>query len=276
MIINHNISALNANRMLKNVPSNTSKMASGQRITKAADDAAGLAVSGSMLKHVRGLNQAVRNINDGTSFIQVAEGYLQGSVDSLQRIRELALQAANGTYSDQDRLYLQVEVSQMLREIDRIASQAEFNGMVLLTGRFSHGNGRMIIHMGSNMDQRDFVYIGTMTASALGLRVEEEDQRIAVSNVDRANTTIGVVDTALLIIGKQRADLGAYQNRLQMTVKSQMITSENLLAAASQIRDLNMAEGSTEAARNSILGDVASAMLAQANMKARVAERLFA
>lgn len=250
------------------------KLSSGMRIVNSGDDAAGLAVSEKMRTQIRGLNQAVRNMNDGISFVQVTEGYLQGTVDSLQRIRELAVQAANGTYSEQDRLYMQVEVSQMVREVDRIASQGQFNGMVLLTGRFAEGTGRMVIHMGANMDQNDSIYIGTMTSAALGLHIDDEDMSINVTNVDRANVTIGVVDTALLIVSKQRADLGAYQNRLQMAVKSQMIAAENLQSSESQIRDLDMASGAMSLARDSFLSETGIAMLAQANLKLRVVERL--
>ncbi len=279
MIINHNISALTAYRIGINTSiqrtADMAKMSSGFRIVNAGDDAAGLAVSEKMRTQIRGLNQAVRNINDGIGFIQVTEGYLQGSVDSLQRIRELAVQAANGTYSDEDRLYMQVEVSQMIREVDRIASQGQFNGMTLLTGRFSQEHSRMVIHMGANMDQREFINIGTMTASALGLR-SEEDGAVSVTAVDRANVTIGLVDTALLIIGKQRADLGAYQNRLQMAARSQMIGAENLQASESQIRDMDMAFGSMNLSRDAILSEISVAMLAQANVKLRAVERLLA
>ena len=277
MIINHNISALTAYRTATNVSlqrtADMAKMSTGSRIVSAGDDAAGLAVSEKMRTQIRGLNQAVRNINDGIGFIQVTEGYLQGSVDALQRIRELAIQAANGTYSNEDRLYMQIEVSQMIREVDRIASQGQFNGMTLLTGRFAQEYSRMVIHMGANMDQREFINIGTMTASALGLRMDEEEG-ISVTAVDRANITIGVVDTALLIVSKQRADLGGYQNRLQMAVKSQMIGSENLQASESQIRDMDMAFGAMNLSRDAILNEISMAMLAQANVKLRAVERL--
>lgn len=277
MIINHNISALTAYRTATDVSlqrtADMAKMSTGSRIVSAGDDAAGLAVSEKMRTQIRGLNQAVRNINDGIGFIQVTEGYLQGSVDALQRIRELAIQAANGIYSNEDRLYMQIEVSQMIREVDRIASQGQFNGMTLLTGRFNQEYSRMVIHMGANMDQREFINIGTMTASALGLRMDEEES-ISVTAVDRANITIGVVDTALLIVSKQRADLGGYQNRLQMAVKSQMIGSENLQASESQIRDMDMAFGSMNLSRDAILNEISMAMLAQANIKLRAVERL--
>lgn len=285
MIINHNMSSINANRILTNTgvqqTKDMAKMSSGSRIVNSGDDAAGLAVSEKMRTQVRGLNQAVRNINDGIGFIQVAEGYLQGTVDSMQRIRELAIQAANGTYSDQDRLYMQIEVSQMVREVDRIASQGQFNGMNLLTGRFNEAGGQtpMRIHMGANMDQFDSVSIGVMTASALGLTGGQDAAgtatgMVSVTSVDGANSTIGTIDAALLIVSKQRADLGGYQNRLQMAVKSQMIGAENIQASESQIRDMDMAAGSMDLARDTILMQTGTAMLAQANMKTQAVMRL--
>lgn len=286
MIINHNMSSINANRILTNTgvqqTKDMAKMSTGSRIVTSGDDAAGLAVSEKMRTQIRGLNQAVRNINDGIGFIQVAEGYLQGTVDSMQRIRELAIQAANGTYSDEDRLYMQIEVSQMVREVDRIASQGQFNGMNLLTGRFNEAGGAipMRIHMGANMDQFDSVSIGVMTASALGLTGGQGGEEggstgmISVTSVDGANSTIGVIDAALLIVSKQRADLGGYQNRLQMAVKSQMIGAENIQASEAQIRDMDMAAGSMDLARDNILMQTGTAMLAQANMKTQAVMRL--
>ena len=286
MIINHNMSSINANRILTNTgvqqTKDMAKMSTGSRIVTSGDDAAGLAVSEKMRTQIRGLNQAVRNINDGIGFIQVAEGYLQGTVDSMQRIRELAIQAANGTYSDEDRLYMQIEVSQMVREVDRIASQGQFNGMNLLTGRFNEAGGQipMRIHMGANMDQFDSVSIGIMTASALGLTGGQGGEEggatgmISVTSVDGANSTIGVIDAALLVVSKQRADLGGYQNRLQMAVKSQMIGAENIQASEAQIRDMDMAAGSMDLARDSILMQTGTAMLAQANMKTQAVMRL--
>ena len=284
MIINHNMSSINANRILTNTgvqqTKDMAKMSTGSRIVTSGDDAAGLAVSEKMRTQIRGLNQAVRNINDGIGFIQVAEGYLQGTVDAMQRIRELSIQAANGIYSDEDRLYMQIEVSQMVREVDRIASQGQFNGMNLLTGRFNEAGGQipMRVHMGANMDQFDSVSIGVMTASALGLTGGQGEEgstgMISVTSVDGANSTIGVIDAALLVVSKQRADLGGYQNRLQMAVKSQMIGAENTQASEAQIRDMDMAAGSMELARDNILMQTGTAMLAQANMKTQAVMRL--
>ncbi len=177
MIINHNMSALNAQRNLgvstSRIGSNMSKLSSGMRINKAGDDASGLAVSEKMRSQIRGLNQASDNAANGISFIQATEGNLQETTDIIQRIRELAIQSSNGIYSSEDRMQIQVEVSQLVDEVDRIASHAQFNGMNMLTGRFAKDTGEntvtgsMWFHIGANMDQREQVFIGTMTASSL-------------------------------------------------------------------------------------------------------------
>jgi flagellin len=274
MIINHNISAIDANRNLKNTTvsetKNMARLASGMRITRAADDASGLAVSEKMRAQIRGLNQAVRNINDGISFVQTTEGYLQGTTDSVQRIRELSVQAANGIYSEEDRLYIQVEVSQLVDEVNRIASQAQFNGMNLLSGRFDANNGgtAMVIHMGANMDQQESINIGNMSAAALQI------EGVDISTAEGANQAIGTMDGALQIINKQRADLGAYQNRMEMSVRSQMNAAQNLQASESQIRDLDMAEGMVDLTRDQILNQAGVAMVAQANQKTQGVLRL--
>lgn len=277
MIINHNMSAQFAQRQLgvnnSAVTSNMEKLSSGLRINKAGDDASGLAVSEKMRSQIRGLNQASRNASDGISMIQTTEGYLQEGQDILQRIRELAVQSSNGIYTAEDRMQIQVEVSQLVDEVDRIASHAQFNGMNLLTGRFAGaqdlgGAGQdLFFHIGANMDQREQVVIGTMTAAALGLRNQGDNRIITISNTESANSTIGVVDTALKNINKQRADLGAYQNRLEMAVKGIDIGAENLQAAESRIRDADMAKEMVEFTKNQILVQAGNAMLAQANMK---------
>lgn len=272
MIINHNMSAMNANRNLDNtnqvMRKDMEKLAQGQRITRAGDDASGLAVSEKMRAQVRGLNQAVRNINDGVSFIQTTEGYLQGTTESLQRIRELSVQAANGIYAEEDRGYIQVEVSQMVTEINRIASQAQFNTMNLLDGNLAEGGDGMRIHMGANTDQYSFMYVNSMTAEALG--VEGAD----VTTMDNANTLIATVDNALKTVNEQRSNLGAYQNRMEMASRSQATASENLQSTESQIRDLNMATGMVELAREQILNQAGTAMLAQANQSTASVTRL--
>jgi flagellin len=277
MIIQHNLSAMFAQRQLKvnalHVTKNMEKLASGYRITRAGDDASGLAVSEKLRSQIRGLNQASKNAENGISFIQVTEGYLQETQDIIQRIRELSVQAANGIYSNEDRMMIQVEVSQLIDEVDRVASHAQFNTMNLLTGRFARElgenfvTGSMWFHIGPNMDQRERVYIGTMTAKALGLKNVSTEEILSISTPDGANRTIGIVDDALMIINKQRADLGAYQNRLEMAVKGIDIGAENMQAAESTIRDADMAYEMMNFTKNQILVQSSTAMLAQANLK---------
>lgn len=275
MIINNNISAINSQRTLKfknwDLGKDMRELSSGLRINRAGDDASGLAVSEKMRTQIRGLRQAERNTEDGVSFIQTTEGYLQESQDILQRIRELAVQAANGIYTDEDRMLIQVEVSQLVDEVNRIASHAQFNTLNMLTGRFSNPNeggnpvSSMWFHIGANMDERRRVYIGTMTAAALGIQNIQDGTAISISSVDKANTTIGLVDEALTKVSKQRSNLGAYQNRLELTAKGLMIAYENTIASESRIRDTDMAESSVQLAKDSILQQSNLAMLAQAN-----------
>jgi flagellin len=277
MIINHNMSALYAERQLKNtnqgVNRNMERLSSGLRINRASDDSSGLAVSEKMRSQIRGLHQASTNAMNGISFIQTAEGFLQESQDILQRIRELAVQASNGVYSQEDRLMIQVEVSQMVAELDRIASHAQFNGMNIMTGRFARMSGDNIVtgsmwlHIGSNMDQRTRIYIGTMTAKALGVRNVGDDSIMTLSNADDANRSIGVIDEALKTASKQRADLGAYQARLEHAVKGLDVGAENMQASESRIRDVDMASEMVDYTKNNILAQAGNAMLAQANQK---------
>ena len=271
MIINHNMSSLYADRVLNvsndNMLKNIEKLSSGEKINRAADDASGLAVSEKMRSQIRGLNQASRNIQNGVSFIQTTEGYLQETTDILQRIRELSVQSANGIYSSEDRMQIQVEVSQLVSEIDRIASQAQFNGMNMLTGRFAQASNEVMqFQIGANMDQNARVFIGTMTASALGLKgIQGQDDQITISDPEQANATRGAVDNALLTVTKQRADLGAYQNRFEMAVNGVNIAAENTQSAESRIRDTDMAAQMVEFTKNQILTQSATAMLSQAN-----------
>lgn len=278
MIINHNMSSMYANRTLGvnsgNVQGNIEKLSSGQRINKAGDDASGLAVSEKMRMQIRGLNQAQKNIQNGISFIQATEGYLQETTDILGRIRELSIQSANGIYSDEDRMQIQVEVSQLIDEVDRIASSAQFNGMNMLTGAFASDSvsGRIMqFHVGANVDQNARVYIGTMTAQSLGLVGLQGDStaKLSISDPESANMAIATLDSALTSVNKQRADLGAYQNRFEMAVKGIGIASENLQAAESIIRDTNMASEIVEYTKNQILTQSSVAMLAQANTQAQ-------
>jgi flagellin len=277
MINNHNLSAMFADRSLgvtqESINKVMEKLSSGLRINRAGDDASGLAVSEKMRSQIRGLNQASTNATNGISFIQTTEGYLQESQDIIQRIRELAVQAANGIYTEEDRMYIQVEVSQLVDEVDRIASHAQFNGMNLLTGRFARSTGEntvtasMWFHIGANMDQRKQIYIGTMTSQALGIRQSGNDEFISLQTAETANQAIGTLDTALKIINKQRADLGAYQNRLEHAVRGLDIGAENLQASESRIRDSDMASEMVDYVRDQILSQAGTAMLAQANQR---------
>jgi flagellin len=275
MIINHNMSALYADRQLGvtqlGVSKNIEKLSSGMRINRAGDDASGLAVSEKMRSQIRGLNQAERNIQNGVSFIQATEGYLQETQDILHRLRELSVQSANGIYSDEDRLQIQVEVSQLVDEVNRIASHAQFNGMNMLTGAFARDSavGRtMQFQVGANMDQSEQVFVGTMTAMALGLQSAQGDAgMITIATPEEANMAIGSVDSALRQVSKQRADLGAYQNRFETAAQGVAIASENLQAAESRIRDADMASEMVEYTKNSILSQSGMAMLAQANTR---------
>ncbi len=279
MVINHNMSAMFSNRALgvtqESLKKDMEKLSSGERINRAGDDASGLAVSEKMRSQIRGLNQASRNASNGISFIQTTEGYLQETTDIMQRIRELAVQSANGIYSDEDRMQIQVEVSQLVAEVDRIASQAQFNGMNMLTGRFARatdGNtptASMWLHIGANMDQRMQVYIGTMTAQALGLRDIGQEGIITIATPSDANRVIGTIDEALKSINKQRADLGAYQNRLDYAVRGLDIAAENTQASESRIRDTDMASAMVEFTKNQVLSQAGTAMLAQANSQSQ-------
>ena len=275
MIINHNMSSLFASRMeginTENLKNSISKLSSGEKINKAGDDASGLAVSEKMRAQIRGLNQASRNIGDSISFVQVAEGYLQETTDVLQRIRELAVQASNGVYSDEDRMQIQVEVSQLVAEVDRIASSAQFNGMNLLTGRFSRDSEQIMqFQVGANADQNIRVFIGTMTSQALGLSgAQGSDEIISISSPETANATLLTVDEALKNVNKQRADLGAYQNRLEIAQKGINIAAENTTSAESRIRDTDMATAIVDYTKNQILQQASTAMIAQANSNAQ-------
>jgi flagellin len=275
MVINHNVSAIFAHKTLKfhdwSLTSDIEKLSSGMRINKAGDDASGLAVSEKMRSQIQGLRQAERNTEDGMSFIQTAEGYLEESHSIVQRIRVLAVQAANGIYEPGDRQLIQVEVSELVDEIDRISSQAEFNKMKILTGSFARlrPTASMWFHMGPNMHQRERVFIETMTSSALGLRNPTVMTFISISTPGKANAVIGLADEALRHISKQRADLGAYYNRLEHAAKGLMNAYENVQASESRIRDTDMAEQMSSYTRYQILTQAATSMLAQANTKSQ-------
>lgn len=273
------MSAMFANRQLGvtgvSLNKDMEKLSSGMRINRAGDDASGLAVSEKMRSQIRGLNQASQNAQNGISFIQTTEGYLQETTDIMQRIRELAVQSSNGIYSEEDRMQIQVEISALVSEVDRVASTAQFNGMNMLTGRFAQSTGENVVtasmwfHIGANMDQRVQVYIGTMSAAALGVRDIGTEEKLSLATPEDANRAIGTIDEALKKINKQRADLGAYQNRLELTVKGLDIGAENLQASESRIRDTDMASQMVEFTKNSVLSQAGTAMLAQANSQSQ-------
>lgn len=279
MVINHNISALFAQRSQKfngiSAEKNMEKLSSGLRINRAGDDASGLAVSEKMRAQIRGLNRAERNAADGISMIQTAEGYLDETTQVLQRLRELAIQSANGIYSSEDRTYIQVEVSQLVDEVNRIARGAQFNGLNLLTGRFAQDTGAnsvtasMWLHIGANVDQRIDVHIGTMTAQGLGLQeigpTDDAAAKLSLMTQNESNRALATIDAALEKVSKQRADLGAYQSRLDLTRIGLAIGEENLQAAESRIRDAVMSREIVDLTKNQILSQTATAMLTQAN-----------
>lgn len=282
MVINHNMSAQYANRIIKfkewDINKDIEKLSSGQKINRGGDDASGLAVSEKLRSQIRGLNQAGRNIENAISFVQTTEGYLAETQDIMHRMRELAVQSANGIYTDEDRMQIQVEVSQLVDEVNRIASHAQFNGMNILTGAFANPSAggtdvkQMFFQVGANMDQRERVFIATMTAAALGIQGGQDtgaNQMISISSPDLANRAIGALDNAMKMISKQRADLGAYQNRFEMAAKGVSIAAENLQAAESIVRDTDMASQMVEYVKNSILTQSGNAMLAQANVLPR-------
>jgi len=277
MIINHNMSAYFADRQLGvtqgTLSKNMEKLSSGLQINRAGDDASGLAVSEKMRSQIRGLHQAEKNIQNGVSFIQATEGYLQGTQDILHRIRELAVQSANGIYTDEDRMQIQVEVSQLVDEVNRIASHAQFNGMNMLTGAFAmeSATGRVMqLQVGANMDQNARIYVNNMSATALGLQDSQGSAgKMSISDPFEANLAIGTIDSALKQVSKQRADLGAYQNRFELAAQGVAIAAENIQAAESRIRDVNMANKMVDYTRDSILAQTGTAMLGQANLRAQ-------
>jgi flagellin len=292
MIVNHNISSIFANRQLKindlRLTSDIEKLSSGLRINKAGDDASGLAVSEKMRAQISGLHQAMRNTEDAISFLQTAEGYLEETTNILQRLRELSVQAGNGIYSDQDRMLINIEVSQLIAEVDRIAKNSHYNGMNILTGRFqapesvtaatatapNQQSAGLWFHIGPNMDQRVQVFVGNMDAEALGLITKDGKKQVSASTMDSANRSIGVVDKALEIVIKQRADLGSYQNRFEKLYKGLYVAYENTMAAESRIRDTDMAQQMSEFVKNQILAQSNTSMLAQANLKPQLVLRL--
>lgn len=274
MIINFNQSAAFASRIANvndtSLQNTMNTLSSGKRINSAKDDASGLAVSTKMQSMIRGLNQASRNIADGSSMLNVASGYLQETTDILQRIRELAVQSSNGIYSDEQRSMIQIEVSQLVSEVDRIASSATFNGLQLFTGRFATGNEAITLHIGSQADQQISFNLEAATAEAFGLKnMQGTGENLSISSPDEANMAIATVDEALLRVSKQQALIGANQNRMEVAKQGIDIASENMSAANSRIEDVDMAEAMVDYTKNQILTQAATAMLGQANSQSQ-------
>jgi flagellin len=271
------MSALNTNRQLgitnKALANSTEKLSSGYRVNRAADDAAGLSISEKMRGQIRGLNQASSNAQDGQSLIQTAEGALNEIHSVLQRMRELTVQASNDTNVSADRRAIALEVAALASEIDRIASQTQFNTMNLLDGTFSS----KVLQVGANTSQYIKFGIRAMTASALGVTVAKIASMIATTNVDDATATksansgmgitalIDKVNSAITLVSLQRSQLGALQNRLDHTIANADNMSENLQSAESNIRDVNMADEMVTYSAKSILQQAGQSMLAQAN-----------
>ena len=270
MVINFNQAAAFSSRMeninTSNVLKTSKELSSGMRINSAADDASGLSVSERMRSQIRGLNQASRNVMNGTSMLQTAEGFMQSTTDILQRIRELAVQSANGIWDDESRMQMQTEVEQLVSEVDRISQIAEFNGMTLLSGRFAEDGIKL--QVGANADQNFTVKLADMSATALGLKGAGQDgteQSISLADPDSANMALATIDEALKTVNKNRADIGALMNRMEMTKKGIDIASENISASESRIRDADMAKSITEHVRNQILQQSSISLLSQAN-----------
>ena len=261
MVVQHNMSAANANRQLginaTNLSKSTEKLSSGYRINRAGDDAAGLSISEKMRGQIRGLDKASQNAQDGISMIQTAEGALNEVHSVLQRMRELTVQAANDTNADEDRSAIKSEIDQLASEISRIGSQTEFNTKKLLNGDLS--TNAVNLQVGANKDQKISFNVADTRAANLGVNA------LNVSNFSKATSSIAVVDNAIKTVSETRSSLGAVQNRLEHTIANADNTSENLQAAESRIRDVDMADEMVKYSKNNILQQAAQSMLAQSN-----------
>jgi len=275
MRINHNISALNTYRQLANNQNignkSLEKLSSGFRINRAGDDAAGLAISEKMRGQIRGLDMAAKNAQDGISLIQTAEGALNETHSILQRMRELAVQAASDTNVNEDRTALQSEATALIAEINRIAENTEFNTQKLLDGTFGgSGTDKRVIHIGANAGQSVEIAIKDMQATALGSGAGSGAVFVSAVNISTqagADAAITTIDAAIKTVSDERASLGALQNRLEHTINNLGTSSENLTAAESRIRDVDMAKEMMEFTKMAILTQAATAMLAQANQQ---------
>ena len=259
MVVQHNLTAMNSNRQLGITTSlqakSSEKLSSGYRINRAADDAAGLTISEKMRSQVRGLNKASANAQDGISLIQTAEGALNEVHSILQRMNELAVQAANDPNTSADRSAIQAEVNQLVEEIDRIQSTTQFNTMNLLDGSFSQKN----LQVGSLCGQKITITIGNMNASTIGVH------GITVASFKAAGGAISAIAGALSMVSAQRSKLGALQNRLEHTIANLDVAAENTQAAESRLRDTDMASEMVQYSKNNILAQAGQSMLAQAN-----------
>ncbi|HEY8889404.1 MAG TPA: flagellin [Clostridium sp.] len=266
MIINHNMSAMNANRNV-NINSTSAsksmqKLSSGLRINNAADDAAGLAISEKMRGQIRGLDQGSRNAQDGISLIQTAEGALNETTSILQRMRELSVQSATATNTTADRAAISTEFTQMKSEITRIGTQTEFNTKALIGGAFSGAAAALKFQIGPNASQTIDLNIKTMTATGLVITA-----LVLVNTATNAQIATTALDKALASVSTERANLGSVQNRLEHTINNLNTSSENLQTSESRIRDVDMAKEMSEFSKNNILSQAAQAMLAQANQQ---------
>ncbi|MCZ8156972.1 MAG: flagellin [Leptospira sp.] len=270
MIINHNVSALIAKRALHNTGRDMDKsmerLSTGLRLNRPGDDAPGFAMSERLRSQISGLSQAERNGQNGMSFLQVTEGSLEQVNTILQRLRELSVQSANGIYSNEDRSLIQLEVSQLVEEVDRIGKNAEFNRIYPLDGRFSYaGKSPMTVQIGGNTGEKVDIFINTMNGASLKLKTGAE--RFSLSTPDKATGSLKVLDDAITKVNRMRSDLGAYYNRLDLTMRSLSNNYVNLVSSESQVRDADMALEMVEYSKNQILTKSGVAMLAQANVR---------
>jgi len=265
MIVQHNMSALNANRQLgitnKALSKTTEKLSSGYRVNRAADDAAGLSISEKMRGQIRGLNQASRNAQDGQSLIQTAEGALGEIHSVIQRMRELTVQASSDTNVTADRKAISLELQALSSEIDRIASQTEFNTMKLLNGNFASKS----LQVGANTNQLITFSISAMSSSALKITVAQIAGVVSNGTAGSITPLISTVNAALSLVSQQRSKLGALQNRLDHTIDNADNMAENLQSSESKIRDTNMADTMVQYSAQSIIQQAGQSMLAQAN-----------
>ena len=264
MVVQHNLQAANTNRQLGITTSaqakSTEKLSSGYKINRAADDAAGLSISEKMRSQIRGLNKASSNAQDGVSLVQTAEGALNETHSILQRMNELATQAANGTNTSVDRSAIRAELDQLTSEINRIQSTTQFNTMNLLDGTFSGTTKQMKLQVGALSGQSINFSIANMCATKIGLK-----QDLSVSTFTKAGSYMKSVQNAIEVVSKQRSAMGAIQNRLEHTIANLDTTSENTQSAESRIRDTDMASEMVTYSKNNILAQAGQSMLAQAN-----------